>query len=36
MTQISKMSEKMSFINHWKTVEALVRPKGIIDHSNDP
>ena len=35
MTQTSKRSEKMSFMNHWKAAGALVRLKGITDHSND-
>ena len=35
MTQTSKRLEKMLFMNCWKAMGALVRLKGIIDHSND-
>ena len=34
-TDIQKVG-KMLFMNCWKAVGALVRPKGIIDHLNDP
>ena len=30
--QTLRRSEKISFINYWKIVEALIRPKGIIVH----
>jgi len=35
MTQISKRSEKISFMNCWKAIGVLVRLKDIIDYSND-
>jgi len=33
-TNIQKL-ENMSFMNHWKVVEILVRPKDSINYSKD-
>jgi len=36
MTQTSKRSKNILFINYWKAVGAFVRPNGITDYLNDP
>jgi len=34
--QISRRSEKILFMNHWKTAEMLVRLKDITAYLRDP